>query len=155
MNFKLKTIYSLLDKDWKIICDIGCDHALLSQYSYKIKDSRHFINVDNKNGPISMAINNHKNINNDAEFILSDGKDFLKKLSRNIDCCIIAGIGGINCLDILNSDSNYIKNYILQVDNNQEIIDSWILENNFCIKEIKNIKVKNHKYNIYKISKND
>lgn len=155
MNLKLKTIYSMILSNWKIILDVGCDHAFLSQKNYLDKSNKHFINLDNKKGPLDNAIKNHEHIENDAEFILQEGKDFMQSNNRDIDCCIIAGIGGLNCLEILNVNNKYIHNYILQVDNNQDMIDEWIINNKWKIKEIKNLVVNKVNYLIYRISKNE
>lgn len=153
MNLKLKTIFSMIEPQWINIADIGCDHAFLSQYNYKNHLNKNFYNVDNKQGPLNNAIKNHDSIINDAKFILSNGIKYFNEQKISIDCCIIAGIGGINCEKILQDDSIYIKNYIFQIENNQQLIDEWIIKNKYEIKEIRNVKVKKEDYLIFKVCK--
>lgn len=155
MNIKLKTIYSMIEPQWIKIADIGCDHAFLSQYNYKIKDHKKFFNIDNKQGPLNNAIKNHALLNHDALFILDDGLNYLKKANIEIDCCIISGIGGINAFNILKNDYALIHNYIFQIENNQELIDEWIINNHFHIKEIKEVNDHKYQYFIYKVTKNE
>lgn len=154
MNKKLKTIYSMLEANWFSIADIGCDHAFLSVRNAELNHGRKFYNVDNKEMPLATAIKNHEHVSKiNAEFILANGISYFKENKIPIDCCIIAGIGGFNCIDILKQDSIYIKNYIIQVDNNQEFIDNWVIGKKYKIKQIEFVNENNIDYLIYKIEK--
>ena len=155
MNIKLKTIYSMIENQWIDIADIGCDHAFLSQYNYKIKDHKKFFNIDNKQGPLNNAIKNHMLLKHDAVFILDDGLNYLKNNNIKIDCCIISGIGGISAVHILRNDYKLIHNYIFQIENHQELIDEWIINNHYHIKEIKQVNDHKYEYLIYKVTKNE
>ncbi|MBQ3621435.1 tRNA (adenine(22)-N(1))-methyltransferase TrmK [bacterium] len=107
-----------------MIADVGCDIAYLSFYNYTNHLHHFFYNIDNKEGPLKLAKQLHQKVANDAIFICSEGLTYLKTNNINVDCCVIAGVGGYTCLKILQDDYDGIKRYIFQIENNQEIIDN-------------------------------
>ena len=107
-----------------MIADVGCDIAYLSFYNYTNHLHHFFYNIDNKEGPLKLAKQLHQKVTNDAIFICSEGLTYLKTNNINVDCCVIAGVGGYTCLKILQDDYARIKRYIFQIENNQEIIDN-------------------------------
>ena len=153
MNNKLKAIANLIKPSWKVIADVGCDIAYLSFYNYTNYLQHFFYNIDDKEGPLKLAKQLHQNVVNDAVFICSDGLTFLKANNINVDCCVIAGIGGYTCLKILQNDYAGIRRYIFQIENNQEIIDDWIICHHYQITDIKNVKVRTFNYLIYLVKK--
>ncbi len=153
MNNKLKAIANLINSQWKVIADVGCDIAYLSFYNYTNHLHHFFYNIDNKEGPLKLAKQLHQKVANDAIFICSEGLTYLKTNNINVDCCVIAGVGGYTCLKILQDDYAGIKRYILQIENNQEIIDNWIISHHYQIIDIQDVKDRTFNYLIYLVEK--
>lgn len=153
MNNKLKAIANLINSQWKVIADVGCDIAYLSFYNYTNHLHHFFYNIDNKEGPLKLAKQLHQKVANDAIFICSEGLTYLKTNNINVDCCVIAGVGGYTCLKILQDDYARIKRYIFQIENNQEIIDNWIISHHYQIIDIQDVKDRTFNYLIYLVEK--
>lgn len=153
MNNKLKAITNLINSQWKVIADVGCDIAYLSFYNYTNHLHHFFYNIDNKEGPLKLAKQLHQKVANDAIFICSEGLTYLKTNNVNVDCCVIAGVGGYTCLKILQDDYAGIKRYIFQIENNQEIIDNWIISHHYQIIDIQDVKDRTFNYLIYLVEK--
>ena len=153
MNNKLRAIANLIKPSWKVIADVGCDIAYLSYYNYTNHLQHFFYNIDNKQGPLKLARQLHQSVFNDAMFICSEGLSYLKENNIQIDCCVIAGIGGYTCLKILQDDYEGIKRYIFQIENNQEMIDDWIINHHYEITDIQYVKDRTFNYLIYLVQK--
>ena len=105
LNSKLEEISKFVNIEDRVY-DIGCDHGLLD--IYLVKKLGIFVHaVDNKEGPLDSAKKNSKiyNVNN-IVFEISNGLDKYNKEN----CVIMAGIGGLTCINIFKSHKEYIKN---------------------------------------------
>lgn len=83
------------------VCDIGCDHALVSIYLAANGISRHVIASDVRTGPCEAARENialHK-VSDKVELRLGYGLDTIE--AGEADTIIIAGMGGMLMTDIL------------------------------------------------------
>lgn len=103
---RLNTIVKYIDNN-DIVADIGCDHGYLLKIAIENKKIVKGYAIDNKSGPLSSAKNNLSTFEN-VEFILSDG---LKNVECNdINCVVIAGMGGMLINTIISDSMNKFKN---------------------------------------------
>ena len=115
------------------LADIGTDHALLPINAV----SQGFVSsaqaIDNKQGPFVIAYSNvlKYELNEKVEVVLGDG---IKKIDADVDCVVISGIGG-NLISeiILKDDKKNIKRFILQPNNDSNLVRKAIVEIGFHI----------------------
>ena len=126
---RIKLIASLINKK-SIVADIGCDHAylliLLAAQNKLIKG----YGIDNKKGPIQNAIKNISefNFNNLIELKLSDG---IKELNNDVNILVLAGMGGLNIIDILSKNLNalnHIDEIILDAHNSRMEVRKYLID---------------------------
>ena len=132
---------------YRRIADIGSDHG----YLIKIAFDNHLIDyayaIDNKKGPINSCKNNLKDYKN-VSYFLSDGLD---DVDESIDCVIIAGMGGMLIISILEKNKDKLKNIkrlILQANRDEYLLRKYLVENGFYIQDEKIIKEDNKYYEI-------
>ena len=132
---------------YRRIADIGSDHG----YLIKIAFDNHLIDyayaIDNKEGPINSCKNNLKEYKN-VSYFLSDGLD---DVDESIDCVIIAGMGGMLIISILEKNKDKLKNIkrlILQANRDEYPLRKYLVENGFYIQDEKIIKEDNKYYEI-------
>ena len=132
---------------YRRIADIGSDHG----YLIKIAFDNHLIDyayaIDNKKGPINFCKNNLKEYKN-VSYFLSDGLD---DVDESIDCVIIAGMGGMLIISILEKNKDKLKNIkrlILQANRDEYLLRKYLVENGFYIQDEKIIKEDNKYYEI-------
>lgn len=101
---RLSTIASFIDKD-AFVMDVGADHGLLEKYLIDNEIVKHIIAVENKKGPLDILKNNL--IGYDITISYSDG---IKDITPEVDTLVLAGMGGMLIVNILNSDSSKLKN---------------------------------------------
>ena len=85
--------------------DVGADHGLLEKYLIDNEIVKHIIAVENKKGPLDILKNNL--IGYDITISYSDG---IKDITPEVDTLVLAGMGGMLIVNILNSDSSKLKN---------------------------------------------
>ena len=97
---RLKAIGDLVPKG-SVVCDIGCDHALLPVYLLEEGIASFAIAMDVGEGPLSSARANitEHGLLDKVELRLSDGFSALKPGECN--CAVLAGMGGLLMKDIL------------------------------------------------------
>ena len=97
---RLLSIAGLVPKG-SVVCDIGCDHALLPIYLIKNNIAKSAIAMDVVEGPLKGARENIKRfgLEDKIEVRLSDGFDSLRIGEAN--CVVIAGMGGNLMLKLL------------------------------------------------------
>ncbi|AIO19009.1 tRNA (adenine(22)-N(1))-methyltransferase [Candidatus Izimaplasma bacterium HR1] len=115
------------------LADIGTDHALLPivcvKNGYVIKAQA----IDNKRGPFVIAFSNVKRYNQQDRISvkLSDG---ISEIDEDTDVVVIAGMGGDLISQILSKDDKKnVKRFILQPNNNPEIIRAILKSINYKI----------------------
>lgn len=84
------------------VADIGCDHGYLSIYLLKNNIASSVIASDINEAPLKSAMHNADKfgVRDKMEFYLSDG---VKKLPRDFDTLVCAGMGGDTIVSILDS----------------------------------------------------
>ena len=130
----MKRIDAITDfiSPYKSIADIGCDHGYVIKQAFDKGYIDNAYAIDNKLGPINRAKDTLKDYKN-VKYYLSDGLD---SVDENIDCVIIAGMGGMLIIDILekNKDKlNYIKRLIIEANKDEFKVRKYLTENGFYI----------------------
>lgn len=112
---RLLAIAGLVPKG-SVVCDIGCDHALLPIYLIKNNIAKSAIAMDVVEGPLKGAAENIKRfgLEDRIEVRLSDGFDSLH--IGEASCVVIAGMGG-----------NLMRNLLLRGKEIWQECDSIIL----------------------------
>lgn len=116
-----------------IVADVGCDHGYLLKLALENKNIKKGYAIDNKIGPLNCAKTNLSRYNN-FDFVLSDG---LKQVDANdINCAVIAGMGGTLICDIINDSIDKfkkIKKIILCPNRNIDKVRVFLNDNGFKI----------------------
>ena len=145
----MKRIDAIADfiSPYKSIADIGCDHGYVIKQAFDKGYIDNAYAIDNKLGPINRAKDTLKDYKN-VKYYLSDGLD---SVDENIDCVIIAGMGGMLIIDILekNKDKlNYIKRLIIEANKDEFKVRKYLTENSFYIYDEKIVEEDNKFYEI-------
>ena len=151
LSIRLKAVADLVD-DNKIVADIGCDHALLSIYLVEKGISNKVYAIDNKKGPLSKAKENIElaNLNDKIETILGDG---LTNLPEDTGIVIMAGIGGLLAINMLEKASRIPDCLIIQANNHLKELRSYLSKNGYLIENEKILLDSGIYYEILKIKK--
>ena len=118
------------------VADVGCDHGYLSIHLIKNNISRHVIAMDVRVGPLERAMDhvNEAGLEGDIELRLSDGLDALNE--DEVDCVVLAGMGGRLMIDILDRGSERcleIQEFILQPQSEIETLRHFLEDNGYRI----------------------
>lgn len=129
----MNNINKLLDKRLSFIAshlhpcntfaDVGCDHGYLSLFVLKTDIAKKVVCIDISSKCLQKTKNllNQTNTSQNAVFVLGDG---LKDVTIDVDQIVIAGMGGINISNILQSMPKHLKNasFVLQPMNNVTLV---------------------------------
>lgn len=142
----------------KRIADIGCDHAFVSIYLMQSKKAENVIAMDVKKGPISIAEDNIKmyGLQDFISVRLSNGFSAVKV--GEIDCAIIAGMGGRLIVDILRAGSCHMENginLVLQPQSDIDEVRRYLYENSYKITEEQMLVEEGKYYTIIKAEQSD
>ena len=118
-----------------VVCDVGTDHGYLACELVKNGICRKVIASDINKNPLESAINTIKSykLENKITPVISDG---LKNVNDDdVNCIIIAGMGGETIIDIISNDKKYKKtsSFILQPMTKIEMLREWLYLNGFDI----------------------
>lgn len=124
ISLRLKTIASLVDKDSKVI-DIGTDHAYLPIYLYNNDITHNITASDISNKVLESSLKNLKKYDLEREIplILSDG---FKNIENEFDTAVIAGMGTITIIDILENAKKLPNTLIIEPQNDYYILRSYL-----------------------------
>ena len=133
MTKRLEVILSEIEP-CKCLADVGCDHGLLSLKALQSKKAKTILATDISQKCLDKTINliKENNLMSVAQFACTDG---LPKES-NPDEILIAGMGGLEIISILN---NYFQNngnrpkLILQPMRDEYKLRKFLNENNYTI----------------------
>ncbi|XQP55172.1 MAG: class I SAM-dependent methyltransferase [Mycoplasmoidaceae bacterium] len=135
---RIKQLSNLIDK-CQCVYDVGSDHALLAINLLREKNVKQVVNIEKNwlphNAGKANLAKNHlttKTIN-----VLNDGlKDITKKVFVQPDYVVIAGMGGKNIIDILNTrDRNINKQakYLLEANCDVHELRKYLAKNKWEI----------------------
>ena len=147
---RINALASLVIKD-SVVADIGTDHAFLLIKLLEDKKIKYAYAIDNKDGPITNAINNinKHNFNKVCEVIKADGLNF--NLNKNVDTLVFAGLGGITTIEIINKDINklkFIKYIVTDIHRDDDKVNDFLKELHFNLDEEITIIDKKQKYHL-------
>lgn len=127
---RLLDIASLVDRV-ETLADIGTDHGYLPIYLIKNNIASFALACDVAIMPLESAKQNIKKygLEDKIKLILCDGLSNVNK----VDCVIISGMGGHLIIDILKNRNIDYNTYILQANNNVDILRRYLSENGFKI----------------------
>lgn len=128
---RLELLASLIPP-YQRFADIGCDHGYLIKYAFNYKVN-YAQAIDNKKGPLNQAKTNLASLGNQVLFSLSDG---LSQLLPDIECCVLAGLGGIAIKNIFMANLEklgQIKRIITSPHKNAPEVRLFLSNNGFRI----------------------
>lgn len=156
ISIRLKTIASLID-ECNRISDVGTDHAYLPIYLIKMGICKEAIASDINIGPVEKAEHNIKREGLENKIICRLGAGLTTIEPYEVDCAIIAGMGGNLIRDIIEESKDVFKSLkyaVLQPVQNPDILRKYlyesgydILEEELCIDEGKYYEIIKVKYN--------
>ena len=139
-----------------LLADIGCDHGYLAIEA--LKKGVPFVQlIDNKEGPLSVAVNNLSKFDfeNKTQFTLSSG---LLNLDERVTCVAILGMGGELISQILEdgkAKSNNVSKFILEANTKINSLRKYLFDNNYMIMSEKIVKENNKYYELILCKKTD
>lgn len=143
---RLLTIAKLVDKN-KVVYDVGSDHGLLPCFLLTNNICPKVYAVDNKKGPLDMAIENSKRFNVEDRLVckLSSG---IEDIEDDVNIITIAGMGFYTVKQILDGkDLSKYDKLIIQVNKDVPALREWIRENDYNILD-EEIIFEDHYYEI-------
>ena len=133
LSKRLAEIYTMIPKVSSVL-DVGTDHCLLPVEIRKNNPDIKLGASDVAEGPLKFAKETLiKNNIDDIKLYLSDG---LKSIEDQYECIIIAGMGAMNIISILEGNQAYINNskwLLLQSNKDTDILREWLSNSNFEI----------------------
>lgn len=143
LSLRLSTVKDTV-KSCKTAADIGCDHGYVSIALIEDNKADKVIACDINEGPLSAASENINAAGLEGRIFtrLSDG---LEKITAedNVDCIIIAGMGGRLMKDILERGKDIAKNasqLVLSPQSEMFLIRAWLRDNGFMTESEKMIE---------------
>jgi len=150
LSIRLAAIAAMVPRGARVV-DIGADHALIPIYLRQTGIVNFAIAVDVNAGPLEAARGNIRSydLTESIDVRMSDG--FAEINSDEVDAAVIAGMGGVQIIKILDAGAlvvDKLKYLILQpqdsagilrewlADNNWEIVDERLIEDNEIVYEI-------------------
>lgn len=138
LNARLSRIASYI-KEGESVCDVGTDHGFLPIFLMEHGGHDPVIMSDVSKGSLAKAVSDAKDVLQEEKIPqarLGDGLDVLKP--SEVDDIVIAGMGGLQILDILTWDFQKTltyKKYILQPRRDAALVRKWLEVNKFTITE--------------------
>ncbi|MCH3961209.1 MAG: class I SAM-dependent methyltransferase [Solobacterium sp.] len=148
-NIRLNEIAKMVKKGVRA-ADIGTDHALLPILLIQKKTCCKVYACDIAPGPLQAAKDNiaKAGLSSCIETILSDG---LQNVPSDADACIIAGMGGMNAIEIMNHAGERIaqmKQIIIEANRDTYKVREWISEHQYTIEDEIYINDRHHDYTV-------
>ena len=132
LSKRLSEVAKFIDPN-KVVYDVGSDHALLPCFLVASGISPKAYAVDNKEGPISKAIENIKRFNLEGKVIplLSDG---IEDIKDDVNIITICGMGFYTVESILkDKDLTKYDKIIIQINKHTELLRKWISDSMYSI----------------------
>lgn len=135
LSERLKTIALLVD-ECDCLVDVGTDHGYIPIFLIKNKMCNSIIASDINNGPLTKARHNIllEGLQDSIECRLGNGLSTV--FPGEVQCAIIAGMGGNLIRDIINNNIDVVKQLsyaILQPIQNSEILREYLYNKGFNI----------------------
>lgn len=104
LDTRLKMVYDLVPQG--VLCDVGTDHAKLPVFAIKSGKCKKALACDVNRGPLLSAKSHvaKEGLTDKIKLVLSDGfKDIEKQDFENVDCFVMAGMGGELIMNIISA----------------------------------------------------
>ncbi len=128
MTLRLNKIVQAIPQVFTL-CDVGCDHGYIGLGAWQQQKAQNVIFVDISQPSLQKAMANCTNANmRNCQFICQDGL-------QNVlcDCAVIAGMGGLETISILQNAQSLPQNLVLQPMRNQVDVRRYLLDHNYKI----------------------
>ena len=151
MNLKLQAIAKLINSQ-DIVIDVGTDHAYLPIYLKQNKLCKEVYASDVSPKALENAKQNIKKANLKITTYLTNG---LKNINnQNINTIVIAGMGTLSILGILEDIPGNITKLIISSNNEHETLRKKLLKKKFYIEKEIVVKENNKYYPIMLLTRN-
>lgn len=149
---RLRTIAKFIEPGEKV-ADVGADHGLLELLLISRNSDNEIVAIENKKGPYEILKENLIGIKN-IRLSLSDG---LTAVDKNVNTVVIAGMGGINIVNILKEYPDKVSKLnkiIVDPHRDNELVRTYLTkEMRFTITHEKIVK-ENDKFYIITVFEN-
>ena len=139
--------------DGTTLADIGADHGYASIEAVKRGIVSKAYACDINPGPLAQARENIENSGLSSK-VIPCLKDGMTDLSMDVDCILIAGMGGYLIRDIL-AKGKHNRDFCLVLSPNNEalLVRKWLMDNDYWITDEKIVFDRNHFYEIIQAKK--
>ncbi|EHR33491.1 hypothetical protein HMPREF9709_01239, partial [Helcococcus kunzii ATCC 51366] len=144
---RLDTIIKYVDAN-KVVADIGSDHGITAIKVYEEKKPKKVIATDISKDSLQKLIDKLEYSKYDIKTIVTDG---IADIDEDMDIIIISGMGGYLIAKILDEgilQAKKSEKLILQPNNSQEYLRTWLHDNGFDIIDEDMCEDDNFIYNI-------
>ncbi|WP_251420572.1 MULTISPECIES: tRNA (adenine(22)-N(1))-methyltransferase [Lactococcus] len=136
LSKRLQAVADLVKSDSRLL-DVGSDHAYLPTYLIQQKKIDFAIAGEVVKGPFQIAKNHvsEQNLQDKIEVRLANGLAAFEE-SDAISSIVIAGMGGLLISEILEEGKDklsQVEQLILQPNNHEESLRSWLVAHDFVI----------------------
>lgn len=136
LSKRLQAVADLVKPNSRLL-DVGSDHAYLPTYLIQQEKIDFAIAGEVVKGPYQIAHNHvaEQNLQEKIEVRLANGLAAFEE-SDNITSIVIAGMGGILISEILEAGKDklsQVEELILQPNNHEESLRSWLMDRDFVI----------------------
>lgn len=138
----------------KKIADIGCDHGFVAA-ELILEDKAEAVVATEKSPEClnkAILLADAINITDFISFREGDGFDALTKYDK-IDCAIIAGMGGMEIIKILENRPRKLYDFVLQPMKDTPMLRMYLIENGFKILVDKLVKEDGKFYDVLKVTR--
>ena len=142
LSDRLKTIAEEIELG-ETVADVGTDHGFLPVFLWESGVCPEVIMTDISEGSLNKARENCRRLHPGTEFDFRLGSGIEVVGRGEVDCIVMAGMGGILMTEILGKDPAKAASYkklILQPRNNIGALRHWLYDNGFSIKNEKLVR---------------
>ncbi|MDO5127390.1 MAG: class I SAM-dependent methyltransferase [Eubacteriales bacterium] len=134
LSKRMQALVQMVDE--RRVADIGCDHAFVSVNLLLSNKAETVIAMDVRKGPLAIAEKNIRSygLQNKISVRLSDG--FSALAVGEVDCAIIAGMGGLLMVRILQQAKEHLSagiHLVLQPQSEADQLRSFLVEQGYMI----------------------
>lgn len=152
LSNRLRAIEDWIDTD--VLADVGCDHGYLCCSAVLKKKTKRAYACDIAQGPLDSAretiAENH--LEDVVTPILCNG---LEKVPADVTQTVIAGMGGLNMISILEEAPFISKSLLLSPHKDAPRLRQWLLDHGFDIERERIVLEDGHFYPILLASRTD